>query len=178
MVACYGTTEYPENMTPVRLYANGGEQNHELSYAYKCRDCCVESPDSVKAVVPPIKTRVTLTVQGRERTDYRTHSVAVAFTGSARTGAANGLFALAEVLFFALGMAYYLFPQIGMASVSTRSIYTTSIWLFVGLLPRSATAAAVQTVDWGGFLLLLPKSVPLLAGTLLLSPPGTFFRRR
>ena len=91
MVACYGTTEYPENMTPVRLYANSGEQNHELSYAYKCRDCFVESPDSVKAVVPPIKTQVTLTAQGRERTDYRTHSVAVAFTGSAGTGAANGL---------------------------------------------------------------------------------------
>lgn len=87
-------------------------------------------------------------------------------------------FALAEVLFFVLGMAYYIFPQIGMASVSTHSIYTNSIRLFVGLLPRSAAAAAVQTVYWGGFLLLLPKSVPLLAGTLLLSPPGTFSRRR
>lgn len=38
-------------------------------------------------------------------------------------------FALAEVLFFVLGMAYYIFPQIGMASVSPHSIYTNSIRL-------------------------------------------------
>ena len=73
--------------------------------------------------------------------------------------------ALAEVLFFVLGMANYIFPQIVMASVSARRIYTNSIRLFVGLLPRSAAAAAVQTVYWGGFLLLLPRSVPLLAAT-------------
>ena len=74
-------------------------------------------------------------------------------------------FALAEVLFFVLGMANYIFPQIIMASVSARSLYTNSIRLFVGLLPRSAAAAAVQTVYWGGFLLLLPRSVPLLIVT-------------
>ena len=74
-------------------------------------------------------------------------------------------FALAEVLFFVLGMANYIFPQIVMASVSARRVYTNSIRLFVGLLPRSAAAAAVQTVYWGGFLLLLPRSVPLLAAT-------------
>ena len=74
-------------------------------------------------------------------------------------------FALAEVLFFVLGMANYIFPQIVMASVSARSIYTNSIRLFVGLLPRSAAAAAIQTVYWGGFLLLLPRSVPVLAAT-------------
>ena len=68
MVACSSTTEYPENMTPVHLYANSGEQDHKLSYTYKCQDCFVESSDSVNAVVPPIKTRVTLTAQGRERT--------------------------------------------------------------------------------------------------------------
>ena len=74
-------------------------------------------------------------------------------------------FALAEVLFFVLGMANYIFAQIVMASVSARSLYTNSIRLFVGLLPRSVAAAAVQTVYWGAFLLLLPRSVPLLAAT-------------
>ena len=74
-------------------------------------------------------------------------------------------FALAEVLFFVLGMANYIFPQIVMASVSARSVYTNSIRLFVGFLPRSVAAAAVQTVYWGAFLLLLPRSVPLLAAT-------------
>lgn len=52
-----------------------------------------------------------------------------------------------------------------MASVSARSLYANSVRLFVGLLPRSIAAAAVQTVYWGGFLLLLPRSVPLLAAT-------------
>lgn len=74
-------------------------------------------------------------------------------------------FALAEVLFFVLGMANYIFPQIVMVSVSAYSVYTNSIRLFVGLLPRSAAAAAVQTVYWGGFLLLLPRSVPMLVAT-------------
>ena len=92
MVACYGTTEYPEDMTPVRLYANGGGQNHELSYAYKCRDCFVESAESVEAVVPPIKTRVTLTAQGRERTGYYREGYAfspmftLGYTGKIREG--------------------------------------------------------------------------------------------
>lgn len=73
--------------------------------------------------------------------------------------------ALAEVLFFVLGLANYIFPHIVMASVSARSVYTNSIRLFVGFLPRSVAAAAVQTVYWGAFLLLLPRSVPLLAAT-------------
>lgn len=74
-------------------------------------------------------------------------------------------FALAEVLFFLLGMSNYIFPQIVMVSVSTRSLYTNSVRLLLGLLPRSAASAAIQTVYWGGFLLLLPRSVPLLVVT-------------
>lgn len=74
-------------------------------------------------------------------------------------------FALVEVLFFVLGMANYIFPQIVMVSASTHRLYSNSIRLFVGLLPRSAAAAAIQTVYWGAFLLFLPRSVPLLVVT-------------
>lgn len=63
------------------------------------------------------------------------------------------LLAMAEVLFFVLGLAAYVFPQIVMARVSARNLYSNSIRLFIGLLPRSAVSAAVQTVYWGGFLL-------------------------
>lgn len=75
------------------------------------------------------------------------------------------VFILAEVLFFVLGLSAYLFPQIIMVRVSTRNIYFNSIRLFIGLLPRSAASAAAQTVYWGGFLLLLPRSVPALIVT-------------
>lgn len=74
------------------------------------------------------------------------------------------LFALVEVLFFVLGIGNYVFPQIIIAQVSAQNIYTNSVRLFIGLLPRSA-AAAVQTVYWAGFLLLLPRSVPVLMVT-------------
>ncbi len=70
MVACYGTTEYPEDMTSVRLYAHKGAENHELAYAYKCRDCEVEAADSVEAVIPPIKTSVSLKAEGRGKVGY------------------------------------------------------------------------------------------------------------
>lgn len=75
------------------------------------------------------------------------------------------LFALVEVLFFVLGIAGYLFPQIVMARVSAQNIYANSVRLFIGLLPRSVAAAAVQAIYWVGFLLLLPRSVPLLMAT-------------
>ena len=75
------------------------------------------------------------------------------------------LFALAEVLFFVLGIGSYVFPQIVMVSASTPRLYSNSIHLFIGLLPRSLAAATVQTVYWVGFLLLLPRSVPMLMAT-------------
>lgn len=75
------------------------------------------------------------------------------------------LLALAEVLFFVLGLSAYVFLQITMVRASAQKIYSNSIRLFIGLLPRSAASAAVQTVYWGVFLLFLPRSVPLLMAT-------------
>lgn len=70
MVACYGTTEYPEDMTCVRLYANKDGQDNALQYNYKCRECYVADAESVAAVIPPIKTRVTMEAQGRDKEGY------------------------------------------------------------------------------------------------------------
>ena len=36
MVACYGTTEYPEDMTSVVLKCEGADEK-TIHYAYKCR---------------------------------------------------------------------------------------------------------------------------------------------
>ena len=41
MVACYGTTEYSEDMSNITLKIDGPEEK-EIHYAYKCREeaCC------------------------------------------------------------------------------------------------------------------------------------------
>jgi len=60
-VACYGITEYPEDMTVITLNAAKDGKNEELQYAYKCRECSVENADEVSAVIPPIHTKVSMT---------------------------------------------------------------------------------------------------------------------
>lgn len=37
MVACYGTTEYSEDMSNITLKIDGSEEK-EIHYAYKCRE--------------------------------------------------------------------------------------------------------------------------------------------
>ena len=37
MVACYGTTEYPEDMTGITLTAKNASESKSLTYEYKCR---------------------------------------------------------------------------------------------------------------------------------------------
>ncbi len=88
MVACYGTTEYPEDMTcvtiramgPVDEYVKGLETGHiersyggtmsadsrSIDYAYKCREEYVENASAVNASVRAIKTLVTMRGEGGE----------------------------------------------------------------------------------------------------------------
>ena len=70
MVACYGTTEYPEDMTGLTLSARKGEEENTLAYAYKCREFALDSADEVACVIPPIKTRVSLEAEGRNKQGY------------------------------------------------------------------------------------------------------------
>ncbi len=70
MVACYGVTEYPEDMTSITLSATSGIKEDSLRYAYKCRENYCPGADHVDAVIPPIKTRVTMECSGREKTGY------------------------------------------------------------------------------------------------------------
>ena len=86
MVACYGTTEYPEDMTCVTLRACGPLDSYEkgletgritgidggnmssasrsIDYAYRCREEYVEDASAVNASVRAIKTLVTMTGEG------------------------------------------------------------------------------------------------------------------
>lgn len=65
MVACYGTTEYPEDMTCITLNAKNATASETIEYAYKCRDAAVEAATEVSAVIPAIETRVSMTADGK-----------------------------------------------------------------------------------------------------------------
>ena len=60
ITACYGTTEYPEDMTGITLRCVGRDEAKEVVYQYKCREECCAHIEKVEAVVPPIDTRVSL----------------------------------------------------------------------------------------------------------------------
>jgi hypothetical protein len=59
MTACYGTTEYPEDMTGITLSCEG-EDPKVINYEYKCREAKSEGAKAVSAVVPQIDTKVSL----------------------------------------------------------------------------------------------------------------------
>ena len=63
MVACYGTTEYPEDMTGILLKCEGKEEK-SIVYEYRCREESVVGASTVSAVVPAIETKVSLVPDG------------------------------------------------------------------------------------------------------------------
>lgn len=66
LTACYGTTEYPEDMTSLTLRVQRGTEQIELPYEYKCREASLPLADQVSCTVPPIETIVSMTCEGRE----------------------------------------------------------------------------------------------------------------
>ena len=67
MVACYGTTEYPEDMTGLTLTVQAGEKSASIDYEYKCREASAAGAESVSCTLPPIKTKVSMTCEGRDK---------------------------------------------------------------------------------------------------------------
>lgn len=70
MVACYGTTEYAEDMSSLTLGIQKGAEEKQISYEYKCREAEVQGADQVYCVLPPIKTRVALSAENKEAKGY------------------------------------------------------------------------------------------------------------
>ena len=60
MVGCYGTTEYPEDMTGITLSVEGGATPDSLKYEYKCRELSSEGGSKAVASIPAIDTRVSI----------------------------------------------------------------------------------------------------------------------
>ena len=70
MVACYGTTEYSEDMSNITLTCTDGAQSREIKYAYKCREEQMEGAKEVAAVIPEIETRVSLSCEKKDAVGY------------------------------------------------------------------------------------------------------------
>lgn len=60
MTACYGTTEYPEDMNGIILKCEGTEEK-VISYEYRCREENLAGASAVSAVIPAIETKVSIT---------------------------------------------------------------------------------------------------------------------
>lgn len=77
LTACYGTTEYPEDMTEVVLTATGAEGIKTIEYAYKNRTENVSGVSELTAVIPPIETEVSLKCEREDEcTGYCTEGYA------------------------------------------------------------------------------------------------------
>ncbi len=60
ITACYGTTEYPEDMTGIRLRIVGTEKTDSIEYAYQCRESEIENIMSAEAIIPQVDTLLTM----------------------------------------------------------------------------------------------------------------------
>jgi hypothetical protein len=60
VTACYGTTEYPEDLEGVRLSLIGRSGSESIDYAYRCREADVDRIESAEALVPPVDTRLSM----------------------------------------------------------------------------------------------------------------------
>ena len=69
MVACYGTTEYSEDMSHITLKIDGPEEK-TIHYEYKCRGGGVKGATEVSAVIPEIETRVSMTASNADAEGY------------------------------------------------------------------------------------------------------------
>jgi hypothetical protein len=70
ITACYGTTEYPEDLTGVKLSLHGATQHETIEYAYQCREAEVSDVVSAEAVIPPVDTRLTMRATTERATGY------------------------------------------------------------------------------------------------------------
>lgn len=60
ITACYGTTEYPEDLTGVVLKCTGGSGVKVTPFQYKCREESMADVRKVEAIVPQVGARVTV----------------------------------------------------------------------------------------------------------------------
>lgn len=70
MVGCYGTTEYPEDMTNITLAVTGGDNEGFVKYEYKCREIASKGASEASALIPDIDTLVSLKTDAKDASVY------------------------------------------------------------------------------------------------------------
>jgi len=60
ITACYGTTEYPEDMTGITLGIESKDDMKTIDYQYKCREEIIENAKCAYAVIPQIETKLSI----------------------------------------------------------------------------------------------------------------------
>jgi hypothetical protein len=71
ITSCYGTNEYPEDLTGVKLTVTGADgQSQTLDYAYKCRELYQEDARQVAGLVPQVSSLITMTPGSPNVTGY------------------------------------------------------------------------------------------------------------
>jgi hypothetical protein len=70
ITACYGTTEYPEDLTGVKLTLEGASGAESIDYAYKCREAEMDGIALAEVVVPQVDTRLTMRADTDEASGY------------------------------------------------------------------------------------------------------------
>jgi hypothetical protein len=76
ITACYGTTEYPEDLTGVRLTLKGKLGSESIDYAYKCREAVVDQVVSAEAVVPQVDTKLSMRSDTTDAVGYFREGIA------------------------------------------------------------------------------------------------------
>jgi hypothetical protein len=70
ITACYGTTEYPEDLTGVTLTVKSPSTAETIQYAYQCREAQLANVTLAEAVVPQVDTRLSLRPAAPDATGY------------------------------------------------------------------------------------------------------------
>ena len=70
MVACYGTTEYAEDMTNITLACRDETETREIKYAYKCREDEMAGATEISGIIPEIETKVSMTTDRKDSVGY------------------------------------------------------------------------------------------------------------
>ncbi|MFZ2095936.1 MAG: hypothetical protein WAV05_04785 [Anaerolineales bacterium] len=60
ITACYGTTEYPEDLTGICLRLTGAEASRSIEYAYRCREAEVDQIQWAEATIPQVDTLLSM----------------------------------------------------------------------------------------------------------------------
>jgi hypothetical protein len=71
LTGCYGTTEYPEDLTGVRLNLVSEHGVDSIDYAYQCREGEKDGIQHVEALIPQVDTRLEMRPDGVAAGYYR-----------------------------------------------------------------------------------------------------------